>query len=240
MKNLEVIQELIEAKQQLQRVLETDNPSIIAMRTRQSIKHIDQAAWLLDTKTLKSQDPIVGSKSPINTIVDEVNRTIKDQLLELIGEEKKINYTELASFHLNTCNGNWEYAFKSFVQALELKNTGVKEKSQDPVVESVVSKLRSRSSVGIEKYGKTLADNDLSFLEWVKHSQEEQMDNVNYLETILQNGVTRQKKYIERISAIHGICKEHIDATSLALFELEKEMKKDLENLGVKFDDRDL
>lgn len=112
------------------------------------------------------------------------------------------------------------------------------EKCQDPIVESVVSKLRLRSNLGVKKYGTTLADNDLTFLEWVKHVQEEQMDNVNYLEVILQNGIKKQKKYIEEILEIANSLDSYYFHDKLE--EIAEEMQKDLENLGVKFNDQDL
>lgn len=56
----------------------------------------------------------------------------------------------------------------------------------DPIVESVRSKLLSRSTVGIAKYGTTLMRDDLSRLDWLKHAQEEAMDLANYLEVLIQ------------------------------------------------------
>ena len=54
----------------------------------------------------------------------------------------------------------------------------------DPIVEQVIDKFRVRSSLGIEKYGTTLADNALSQEQWLTHLQEELMDAVVYLEKI--------------------------------------------------------
>lgn len=58
------------------------------------------------------------------------------------------------------------------------------EKKIDPIVESVVSNFRSRSKVGIEKYGTTLHDNPDGFYSWIQHAQEEAMDFILYLEKI--------------------------------------------------------
>jgi hypothetical protein len=52
----------------------------------------------------------------------------------------------------------------------------------DPVVESVIQKFKSRSEVGQRKYGTTLERNNLPFLDWVNHMQEELMDAILYLE----------------------------------------------------------
>lgn len=57
-------------------------------------------------------------------------------------------------------------------------------KTKDSVVESVVSKFRERSCVGIEKYDTTLDRKDLSTLEWITHLQEELMDAILYVERL--------------------------------------------------------
>jgi hypothetical protein len=54
----------------------------------------------------------------------------------------------------------------------------------DPIVESVVYDLRTRSDVGIKKYGVTLARDDLSLEQWVQHALEEAMDLALYLKRI--------------------------------------------------------
>jgi len=53
---------------------------------------------------------------------------------------------------------------------------------QDPIVSMVIAQFRSRSKLGIEKYNTTLAENDLSLVEWLEHAKEEAMDQVLYLE----------------------------------------------------------
>jgi len=54
----------------------------------------------------------------------------------------------------------------------------------DNIVERVVSLFRSRSQRGIEKYGTTLEENELSNSEWLQHLQEELMDAALYVEKI--------------------------------------------------------
>lgn len=49
----------------------------------------------------------------------------------------------------------------------------------DPIVESVVNDLRERSSVGINKYGTTLEENNHD--DFLQHLKEELMDAVLYL-----------------------------------------------------------
>jgi hypothetical protein len=52
----------------------------------------------------------------------------------------------------------------------------------DPIVSMVIAQFRSRSKLGIKKYNTTLAENDLSLVEWLEHAKEEAMDQVLYLE----------------------------------------------------------
>lgn len=58
------------------------------------------------------------------------------------------------------------------------------EPKYDSVVSSIISKFEERARIGQIKYGKTLDRNDLSFLEWINHAQEELMDGILYLEKI--------------------------------------------------------
>jgi hypothetical protein len=59
-----------------------------------------------------------------------------------------------------------------------------KQSATDPIVESVVYDLRTRSDVGVKKYGVTLARDDLSLEQWVQHALEEAMDLALYLKRI--------------------------------------------------------
>lgn len=53
---------------------------------------------------------------------------------------------------------------------------------EDPVIEQVVERIKSRSAVGIEKYGTTLEENNTD--DFLNHLQEEMMDSVNYIQKI--------------------------------------------------------
>jgi hypothetical protein len=57
---------------------------------------------------------------------------------------------------------------------------------EDSIVKSVIESFKQRSEIGILKYGKTLDRNDLTFLQWVQHAQEELMDAILYLEKLKQ------------------------------------------------------
>jgi hypothetical protein len=54
----------------------------------------------------------------------------------------------------------------------------------DKHVNSVVVKMQQRSEQGIRKYGTTLERNDLEFIDWLTHLQEELMDATLYIERI--------------------------------------------------------
>ncbi len=55
---------------------------------------------------------------------------------------------------------------------------------EDKIVQSVVDKYQQRSKVGQEKYGVTLERDDLNFLQWLTHLQEELMDASLYIEKL--------------------------------------------------------
>ncbi len=67
---------------------------------------------------------------------------------------------------------------------MEWKSTSTADIVVDSVVEAVVSKMRSRSTVGIKKYNTTMDRNDLSVEDWMTHLQEELMDAVIYLQKL--------------------------------------------------------
>lgn len=60
------------------------------------------------------------------------------------------------------------------------------EPQYDSVVSSVISAFQKRAEIGQIKYGKTLDRNDLTFLQWIQHAEEELMDGILYLEKIKQ------------------------------------------------------
>jgi len=59
------------------------------------------------------------------------------------------------------------------------------EQCADPIVERNVSLLRQRSTVGVQKYGTTLADNKLPLRVWLNHALEEALDQANYLQAAM-------------------------------------------------------
>lgn len=91
--------------------------------------------------------------------------------------------------------------------------------NQDSIVLSVVNKFKSRSDIGIEKYGVTLDREDLSPTDWINHAQEEAMDLTLYLERL------RKEKLIndELIELCHEFIK--MPANSFKMNDLQERMK---------------
>lgn len=75
----------------------------------------------------------------------------------------------------------------------------------DPIIESVIEKLRSRSVRGLDKYGVGLDREDLSVVEWLTHLQEELMDAAGYVE-----------KLIKTLGGIPKDIKKEMDLESIA------------------------
>ena len=54
----------------------------------------------------------------------------------------------------------------------------------DTIVSAVIESFKKRSEIGRQKYGTTLDREDLAFVQWVQHAQEELMDAILYLEKL--------------------------------------------------------
>lgn len=63
---------------------------------------------------------------------------------------------------------------------------------EDPIIKSVIERIKERSAVGIKKYGTTLAREDLTTIDWLNHLQEELMDAINYIEALKKTMTTRE------------------------------------------------
>lgn len=62
----------------------------------------------------------------------------------------------------------------------------------DVVVQMVIAEFRERSRRGIDKYGTTLQENELSLEQWLQHAKEEAMDQALYLQRAINE--IRSKK----------------------------------------------
>ncbi len=61
----------------------------------------------------------------------------------------------------------------------------------DKIVESVIEQMKSRSEVGMKKYGTNLERTDLTTIEWIEHAKQEALDFALYLERIKQDLLSR-------------------------------------------------
>ena len=78
-----------------------------------------------------------------------------------------------------------ERDYSDWIEQRWTKSTTVDIKT-DSVVESVISRFKERSAVGINKYNTTLEDSTESFKAFLNHAQEEAMDFCLYLEKLKQ------------------------------------------------------
>ena len=60
------------------------------------------------------------------------------------------------------------------------------------IEERVIEKIRKRAEVGESKYGVTMERDDLSFIQWITHLQEELMDAAVYIEKIIEENGHRK------------------------------------------------
>ncbi len=57
---------------------------------------------------------------------------------------------------------------------------------KDKIVESVIDQFKTRSEIGIKKYGTTLERTDVDVLGWLTHLQQELQDATLYIERLKQ------------------------------------------------------
>ncbi len=88
------------------------------------------------------------------------------------------------------------------------------QQSPDNNVEKVVEKLRSRSVLGLKKYGTTTEREDLLSVYWVRHWQEENMDAAIYGEKLAQE--------IENLTATNARLEAQLSARNEELEVLRK------------------
>jgi len=112
----------------------------------------------------------------------EVEKTKKrDRMIELI-EDAHWNIEASKSNEYN----NFSFFFDEIldINVNEVEVVPYKEELEviDPIVEAVREKLKQRSSIGIKKYGTTLAENNTD--NFLNHLQEELMDAILYIEKL--------------------------------------------------------
>lgn len=70
--------------------------------------------------------------------------------------------------------------------------------SSDPVVNQVIERQIQRSDIGIPKYGCTLADNNLTELEWLVHLQDELLDGANYTQVLINKRKQEKLEFLRK------------------------------------------
>ena len=70
----------------------------------------------------------------------------------------------------------------------------MKQQIQDPILLKVLAKYYERSETGIKKYKRTLDRDDLTFLDWLTHLQEELMDATLYIEKLKEEASKTRTK----------------------------------------------
>ena len=100
-----------------------------------------------------------------------------DVITQILTEQPK----RFQAIYVNVCAGELREFIEEYNKAM-----GIGQPCTDPIVENNVNLLRERSTVGVEKYGTTLADNKLTHKQWLRHALEELLDGANYLQAALQ------------------------------------------------------
>ena len=57
----------------------------------------------------------------------------------------------------------------------------------DPIILSVLQRIKDRSTQGMKTYGVPMTRQDISAAEWLRHAQEEALDLAVYLERCIQD-----------------------------------------------------
>tara|TARA_R100001163_G_scaffold3495_3_gene5152 strand:- start:5176 stop:5457 length:282 start_codon:yes stop_codon:yes gene_type:complete len=68
----------------------------------------------------------------------------------------------------------------------------------DPVTETIAERVRTRSDIGMKKYGTNMLRKDLSTIQWIDHAIEEALDLAVYLERIKFDVKTNTEALLER------------------------------------------
>jgi hypothetical protein len=134
-----------------------------AVWTHWSLSTEDAPFFLDEALDVKVNEPEVVSYKD-EMLVEE------DYLKKIEFDWKPFTHKETESLGTNSV----KIINDSFKKAIEMK--------RDRIVEGVIEKFRSRSEVGIKKYGTTLADNNTD--DFLNHLQEELMDAILYIEKL--------------------------------------------------------
>ena len=70
-------------------------------------------------------------------------------------------------------------------------------KTSDPVVNDVIERIFIRHQQGMEKFGRTMAQNSKTIPEWIEEVIEEQIDSISYLSTLKDRIIEREEKLLK-------------------------------------------
>lgn len=138
---------------------------------------------------------------------------IKDLEAKIKEQEDQINKNKQNLFVLSNPASSLGYTFINDAPAVACSET------PDKVVNRVLSLMRKRSTINIDKYGSTLEENKSNFVDWLVTMQNDLMDGTVYLEKMKTLLVCEKDDFATRKSQmIQGITKLHIPVISSTLF----------------------
>ena len=119
-----------------------------------------------------------------------------------------------------------------------------KVKTSDPVVNDVIDRIFIRHQQGMEKFGRTMAQNSKTIPEWIEEVIEEQIDSISYLSTLKDRVVEREEKLLKEIDMKNDELTilnlqndkkdEQIDKLKLEKVKAVEEAKKEADELMIK------
>jgi len=83
----------------------------------------------------------------------------------------------------------------------------------DKNVEQVIESLKERADKGLKKYGTTTEREDLSFLDWLNHAQDEAKDFAIYLQRIKNDTTIITKDLVMALEKAMAFWKMRYDET---------------------------
>ena len=72
-------------------------------------------------------------------------------------------------------------------------------KTCDPVLYDVIDRIFIRHQQGMEKFGRTMAQNSKTIPEWIEEVIEEQIDSISYLSTLKDRIVEQEEKLLKEL-----------------------------------------
>ena len=116
-------------------------------------------------------------------------------------------------------------------------------KTSDPVVNDVIDRIFIRHQQGMEKFGRTMAQNSKTIPEWIEEVIEEQIDSISYLSTLKDRVVEREEKLLKEIDMKNDELTilnlqndkkdEQIDKLKLEKVKAVEEAKKEADKLMI-------